>query len=204
MKATYIQRMLFDESKPCDQMTDEQRSLAIKWRHYALQLAKRWHHCYGGNLADWQSEAMMGLCLAAVKFEPARESINGGAVAFVSCVWHQVRSKLNVFRLTRDHGGMRYVPRGRLVKQDVEAVCDRAVASEHSWEVQDVLESAKSRLDETEQLILRRRFDVGETLEVVGKRIGVTRERVRQIQERALDKMREVLVDAGVEYAGCH
>lgn len=197
------QGLLFDELSPSSQMTDEQRSLAIKWRHYALQLAKRWHHCYGGNLADWQSEAMMGLCLAALKYEPTRQSAyNGGAAAFVSCVWHQVRSKLNVFRLTRDHGGMRYVPRGQSVKQD-DMPCVKSEAYEHGCELQEAIESAKSRLNETERVILNRRFDEGETLEVVGKRIGVTRERVRQIQEAALGKMREVLTRSGVDYAGC-
>ena len=34
-----------------------------------------------------------------------------------------------------------------------------------------------------------------ETLEQVGNRLGVTKERVRQIQNKALEKIREVLSD---------
>ena len=50
-------------------------------------------------------------------------------------------------------------------------------------------------LDEREREILRYRYGLGdvevETLEKVGKRYDITRERVRQIQKAALEKLRE-------------
>lgn len=61
------------------------------------------------------------------------------------------------------------------------------------------------RLDERERTILRLRFGLqGErprTLEEVSQAIGRTRERVRQIQNQALVKLRQMLEDEGVENA---
>lgn len=52
-------------------------------------------------------------------------------------------------------------------------------------------------LDEREQAILKSRFgldgDEEETLDVIGHKFGVTRERIRQIQEMALTKLRRKL-----------
>ena len=53
------------------------------------------------------------------------------------------------------------------------------------------------KLDEREQLILRHRFalDGGkeQTLEEIGAKLGVTRERVRQVQNIALRKLRKMM-----------
>jgi len=49
-------------------------------------------------------------------------------------------------------------------------------------------------LSPRERDVIARRFGLAgpeETLAVVGRRLGVTRERVRQIEARALDKLRE-------------
>lgn len=51
-------------------------------------------------------------------------------------------------------------------------------------------------LDENERKVLTMRFGIGDyspkTLEVIGRKFGVTRERVRQIEEKALGKLREI------------
>ena len=63
-----------------------------------------------------------------------------------------------------------------------------------------------SRLDNREQSILRLRFGLnGErprTLEEVSQHIGRTRERVRQIQNQALEKLRAMIEEDGVEHTG--
>ena len=55
------------------------------------------------------------------------------------------------------------------------------------------------RLDDRERDILRYRYGLDgveeETLEVVGERFRITRERVRQIQNSALKKLRDMLDD---------
>ncbi|QDU71812.1 sigma-70 family RNA polymerase sigma factor [Mucisphaera calidilacus] len=68
-------------------------------------------------------------------------------------------------------------------------------------EVGDLLKTNRAELSDVEKAVLDHRFGLraetrrpngrGFTLEQVGKTIGVTKERVRQIQNRALEKLRE-------------
>ena len=73
-------------------------------------------------------------------------------------------------------------------------------------ELKSILGHNLARLSDVEQQVIRARFaldevceDVGaaraKTLEQVGEMIGVTKERVRQIQNKALNKLRVVLED---------
>ena len=61
--------------------------------------------------------------------------------------------------------------------------------------VRDLIQEIMIDLSEREQQILKMRFGledgVSHTLEEVGKAFGVTRERIRQIEAKALDKIRE-------------
>jgi len=67
---------------------------------------------------------------------------------------------------------------------------DAAVAAALAEATLEVLEN----LTEREQKVLRMRFGIGmntdHTLEEVGKQFGVTRERIRQIEAKALRKLR--------------
>ncbi|MDX1682690.1 MAG: sigma-70 family RNA polymerase sigma factor [Phycisphaeraceae bacterium] len=74
-------------------------------------------------------------------------------------------------------------------------------------EVRLMLTSNRAELSEVERCVIDHRFGVGErapeegeeaealTLEEVGKIVGVTKERVRQIQNQALKKLRQTLDD---------
>jgi RNA polymerase sigma factor (sigma-70 family) len=70
-------------------------------------------------------------------------------------------------------------------------------------EIRDILASNRAALNEIEQTVIRERFGLngdsslvkGKTLEKVGEMIGVTKERVRQIQNKALAKIRVILED---------
>jgi RNA polymerase primary sigma factor len=67
---------------------------------------------------------------------------------------------------------------------------DRAIADDRRAEINRVLDSLNGR----EGLVLRLRFGLGggyaQTLEEVGRQLGVTRERVRQIEASALRRLR--------------
>jgi RNA polymerase primary sigma factor len=75
---------------------------------------------------------------------------------------------------------------------------DRAVVSGVdslvSKSLEDHTQAALDSLTPREAKVLRMRFGIGEkgshTLEEVGKSFGVTRERIRQIEARALEKLR--------------
>lgn len=61
-----------------------------------------------------------------------------------------------------------------------------------------------SELDERERLIVERRFglggdDGGKTFDEIGREIGISKERVRQIEMRALRKLRQSLGEASAE-----
>lgn len=61
-------------------------------------------------------------------------------------------------------------------------------------------------LAENERRVLRARFGLDgqepETLETIGRRLGITRERVRQIEQAGLRKLRSLLRTRGVEGSG--
>jgi len=70
-------------------------------------------------------------------------------------------------------------------------------------ELKQIVDRNLADLSDTEQTVIRRRFNWQQaeesplTLEEVGKIIGVTKERVRQIQNKALAKIRK-LMEEGV------
>jgi RNA polymerase primary sigma factor len=78
---------------------------------------------------------------------------------------------------------------------DVEAECVD--------EIRDILAHNRASLNDMEQTVIRERFALDaapdnakpKTLEQVGELIGVTKERVRQIQNKALRKIRVILED---------
>src|SRR5690606_17076513 len=68
-------------------------------------------------------------------------------------------------------------------------------------ELKQIVERNLADLSDTEQTVIRRRFNWQQeeesplTLEEVGKIIGVTKERVRQIQNKAMLKIKSVMED---------
>ena len=65
----------------------------------------------------------------------------------------------------------------------------------------ELVEEWLGMLDENERRILRLRFGLEgepETLEKIGRRFGVTRERIRQIEVKALDKLKRILKERDI------
>ena len=63
----------------------------------------------------------------------------------------------------------------------------------------DMIATALAQLTDREKEIIKQRFLVEEpkTLEVIGKMFGVSRERVRQIEKKAMQKMKEAFPQSG-------
>lgn len=78
--------------------------------------------------------------------------------------------------------------------------CDDPDAGMRREEVARKVRAAMDRLTDRERTILLARFqDEADTLNEVGAKIGLTRERVRQIQQGALEKMRLALKRQGID-----
>ncbi len=90
---------------------------------------------------------------------------------------------------------------GNVAERQDYLVCDAPLPEEtvsetidagrrHSW-----LQDALTVLNERELRIVRERrlSDQGETLEALGRKLGVSKERVRQIEARALEKLKSAL-----------
>jgi RNA polymerase primary sigma factor len=64
-------------------------------------------------------------------------------------------------------------------------------------DLQQLVSELVPRLPERERVILQQRFGLGDsgklTLRSIGRRFGVTRERIRQLQNLALQKLRVLI-----------
>lgn len=89
----------------------------------------------------------------------------------------------------------------------VEALADKnavdpadMLSNQH---IHESLEACLNELHEKQREVLCRRFGLGgyerQTLEEVGKAVGLTRERVRQIQMTALKALREIMEERGLD-----
>lgn len=102
---------------------------------------------------------------------------------------------------------MQVVGENATSKPLVEAIADKAAldpAESLAHErLQEALAECLKQLNEKQQEILSRRFGLGnyerQTLDEVGKALGLTRERVRQIQMSALKTLRNILKERGLE-----
>jgi len=88
-----------------------------------------------------------------------------------------------------------------------EAAADNRT-DEHEYEstlkrMQEAIKGMLDRLDDRERLIIKSRFGLGgaaeRTLEQLGKELGITKERVRQIESRGVDKLRKIAGEQRLE-----
>ena len=71
--------------------------------------------------------------------------------------------------------------------------------------VRETVKGMLAKLDARERRVLESRYGLGganeQTLEQLGRELGITKERVRQIESRAQDKLRKIATEAAVDFA---
>lgn len=180
---------------------------------YALALARKYHYFEQSDIEDIKSEAVCGLLRAAETYDPKR-----GEYWFYARHWVRVRVQGYIRwrqsgpatvskHLTRNFP--RTAPRTYYVDFDTDetTTLDRAPCNDRllfaaghytrdteqqsaqSEQLNRVWEIAESILSPRLLYVLKCRYQTGETLGSIGARMGVHRERVRQIEADAIERI---------------
>lgn len=179
---------------------DEAVLLVEEWEHYGRNLAfKAWQRGGAvGSLDELRMAAREALWEAALRFEPERGLSFGTYVTF----W----VRRNIQDLIRAASGAKksqaqspqyrgmvtlsldadYAGNGSCLAPTIPA---REEAEEAPDFPADFWERVNKWLDPRSQEVIRLRFREGLTLQECGERIGITRERIRQLEARALRKI---------------
>lgn len=150
---------------------------------------------------DILAEGRVGLTIAAMRFDAEQ------GYAFSTYAWPWIRSQIGTFVRRARAGGVNKIPAGHrepLYHVDVdelEAAADTptgedVMIAEQQRACADLaIERAMGPLTARERYVAQRRLltEDPEPLLDLAKRMGITRERVRQIQKAALGKLGKVL-----------
>jgi RNA polymerase primary sigma factor len=116
-----------------------------------------------------------------------------------------IRRELYRLMIKNHQRQQRYVTGSSEVSLDLQDTSAPASSTAEQQSQFDTLLQMMERLDEREQLILKSRFGFDKstgqktTYTEIGKRLGVSKERVRQIAERALGRLRELAPGFGLD-----
>lgn len=178
---------------------DEQEEMIRKWTPYAHSFASKYwsKNSRWGSIEEYQVAAVEGLWQAARRFQPSkgfqfntyatwwmRQTVQRWKWQTIGCdptLW-----KRDPERLERD-----YYRRPSLdAELGIDGTPLKDLLSEKTTEVQtfpdDFWPRVNKYLDPRRQGILRLRYIEGKTLDEVGAVFGLTRERIRQIEKKAL------------------
>ena len=162
-----------------------------------VSIAKR-HVGPSNNFFELVSDGNMSLIRAVEKFDYAR-----GNKFSTYASWAIMKN----FARTIPEENYR---RDRFVtghEEMFEAAADNRT-DEHEYEsslkrMQEAIKGMLDRLDDRERLIITSRFGLGghaeRTLEQLGRELGITKERVRQIESRGVDKLRKMAGEQKLE-----
>jgi RNA polymerase primary sigma factor/RNA polymerase sigma factor len=159
--------------------------------------ARRFADSTGLPMDELISEGHVALLNAVDKFDHSRG--NKFSTYATTAIHHQMVACLH--RVRRDGERMSY-QQGEML--DAETGDDRSVESQaYVAEVGKLLGSMIGRLDERERYIVQSRFGISagkelKTIKSIAEDFGVTKQRVQQLQVRALNKLREMVTDVGI------
>lgn len=156
-------------------------------------IARRFSTSFG-DVDDFSSDGCMILLGAIDRFDFSRR-FRFSTYATHSIQRHFFRAwKIRQRRKDRFPNGA-----SEMLSEVAQQVEEAPVCEDPQSVVEQLLTQAQSVLDEREQQILMNRFGLagtdkkGRTLREIASDLGISKERVRQLQMKALDKLREIL-----------
>lgn len=175
-------------------LTPEQQRLVEENLRLAYSHARNNRAPAGMDYEEWEAECLWRLCLAAGTFDPSLGwKFSTYAIRCFQSGWIAVNTHQT--RECRDWRRM-----SNLGERDTWAV-DPKPLLDPLGQVREQLRGLLALLSEKEREVLQGRAN-GLILGDIGAKLGVTRERVRQIQAMALAKLGRHVVRAQMEYAG--
>lgn len=191
---------------------DAQNEILTSNLRFVFNIAGR----YKGNgaaISDLISEGNLGLIKAIQKFDPDKN------VKFISYAVWWVRNAMQEFikkrqtylAVEKEEDSLNSaVTEHRLTDDDDEYIirADVVLSDEEDEEIRELHENQKrivdkllASLSDRERYIVERYYGIcgkEKNLEEIGKEIGITKERVRQIKEESLKKLRSNILLLGV------
>lgn len=186
------------DDRPAHQKVDPYTADPVA--HQALVFRLTYSFAGGQPVSDEMlSDANFGLAKACISYDPNRQ-FNGKPIRFVTfayhCIWHElVRGRKSRQSFIPVSEGQKLVQIDSPNSADVaDRHCDK---EEIESDIIKKLHSAVQHLADRDREIITLRM-AGQTLEQIGDRLNLTRERVRQLQDRAHRQLHAYLYDMGV------
>lgn len=186
---------------------DEVARLVNSCEYLVQQAARRYSRFAPHLFDDMVAEGRTVLCMQPRRFDPTR-----GASFYTFCylaVFHGVRKLLQRQRyaVARPYNGYRRDASNPVRTESLTAEDENGESFEHDVAMDPVvfdgiwsrhLSAAMRKLKPRERKVLELRYSDDElTLDEIGVRFGVSRERIRQIERDALEKLRQLLQAGG-------
>ncbi|VTS00519.1 sigma-70 family RNA polymerase sigma factor [Tuwongella immobilis] len=174
---------------PFDFITEEEQRLLVEEhvpfalrvvRHAAKKIGHRTNQNHFDELV---SEAHLALILAAKRFDPAR----GVLFSTYASIWIRSFIRRYLVTLPKDTGyGATLLPSDDCRDDFTAQIPDKAAPK--SWGEEEWRKVLRV-LPDKQKLVVEMLFRSGLNLEQAGAKLGISRERVRQLKEKALDRI---------------
>jgi RNA polymerase sigma factor (sigma-70 family) len=168
-------------------LTDAQSRIVAENYPLALFHASRMTRLSPWRLEGARDAAIDGLINAARRFDPSRNRPFGAFAGI--CIYHEILAFFN--KEGRKKRGSGWIE----VQLDIDGLASRR--DPNPFEFGREFESLVAGLEARDRDVLRMRYARGMKLESIGDRLGLTRQRVNQIQKRALRRLRQILEAEG-------